>query len=125
LKNFSFFGYLKTQRKNEQNENIKEMELDNKIKSTDKLKFNLVKIDKKMNEENKVNLRAFSNNYLKLNYNKRNMSHIENEEKNYFNPKLYMIHYFEELIDINNAMDDGNLLKTLLTFRVYLLILKF
>ena len=43
------------------------------------------------------------------------MNHIESDEKNkYFNPKLYMIHYFEELIEINNAMDDRNLLKTLL-----------
>ena len=115
LKKFSFFGYSKTQRKNEQNENIKEREFDNKIKSIDKIKFNLVKIDKKINEENKVNLRPFSSDYLKLNYNKRNMSHKEKDEKNnYFNPKLYMIHYFEELIDINNAMDDRNLLKTLI-----------
>ena len=115
LKKFSIFGYLKSQRKNEQNENKKDIELDKKIKSTDKLKFNLIKIDKKNNEEKKVNLRALSSDFFKLNNNKRNMCHIENDQKNkYFNPKIYMIHYFEELIDINNAMDDRNLLKTLL-----------
>ena len=115
LKKFSFFGYLKTQRKNEENENKKDIELDNKIKSTDKLKFNLVKKEKKINEENKVSLRALSSDYLKLNYNKMNMCQLENKEKNNnFNPKLYINHYFEELIDINNAIDDRNLLKTLL-----------
>jgi len=111
LKKFSFFGYLKTQ----QNENKKEIESENEIKSSDKLKFNLLKKDRKKIEENKVNIRALSSDYLKLNYNRKLMNHIENDEKSkYFNPKLYMIHYFEELIEIYNAINDRNLLKTLL-----------
>ena len=115
LKKYSFFGHLKTQRKNEQNENKKEIEFENETKSIDKLKYNFVKKDRKNNEENKKKIRALSSDYLKLNYNKRIINHIESDKKNkYFNQKLYMIHYFEELIEINNAMDDRNLLKTLL-----------
>ena len=58
LKKYSFFGYLKTQRKNEQNENKKEIEFENETKSIDKLKYNLVKKDRKNNEENKEKIRG-------------------------------------------------------------------
>ena len=64
-----------------------------------------------------VNLRILSDDYLDLNQNNNNINikHLESEENNIeFIPRLYMIHYFEELIEINNAMDDRNLLKTLL-----------
>jgi len=119
LKNFSFFGCFKPQKKNNKNEDKKDIE--NEIKSPERLKVNLLKHNSfKRSEPNKeiiVNLRTLSDDYLDLNQNNNNINikHLESEENNIeFNPKLYMIHYFEELIEINNAMDDRNLLKTLL-----------
>ena len=119
LKNFSFFGCFKPQKKNNKNEDKKDIE--NDIKSPKRLKVNLLKHNSfKRSEPNKeimVNLRILSDDYLDLNQNNNNINikHLESEENNIeFIPRLYMIHYFEELIEINNAMDDRNLLKTLL-----------
>ena len=119
MKNFSFFGCFKTQKKNNQNEDKKDIE--NDIKTPDKLKVNILKQNsfkkKEKNNEILVNLRTLSDDYLDLDQNNNNINenNLENEQNNgEFNPKLYMIHYFEELIEINNSMDDRNLLKTLL-----------
>ena len=120
LKNFSFFGCFRPQKKNNQNEDKKDIE--NEIKSPERLKVNLLKHNSfKTSEKSKeivVNLRTLSDDYLDLNQNNNNnikVNKIDNEENSdEFNPKLYMIHYFEELIEINNAMNDRNLLKTLL-----------
>lgn len=132
LARFSYFNYFK--KKNIRNELNKDTE--KLIKSSDKLKLKLItnnscKNSAKSKYKNKsiVNLRTLSINNLDLNQNnneniynsylmlKSSGNEFNNEERkriNFFNKKLYTIHFFEELIDITNSINDRNLLKTLL-----------
>ena len=67
---------------------------------------------------NMINLRILPNNYLGQNkFNSIESDFFENCRNNrdkFFDKKLFMFHYFEELIDISNSLDNESLLSTLL-----------
>ena len=130
LARFSFFNYFK--KKNIRNELNKDME--KLYKSSDKLKLvtnNSCKNSVRSKYKNRsiVNLRTLSINNLDLSRNnnenifnsylmlKSSGNEVNNEERKrikIFNKKFYIIHFFEEIIDITNSINDRNLLKTLL-----------
>ena len=130
LARFSYFNYFK--KKNIRNELNKDME--KLYKSSDKLKLvtnNSCKNSVRSKYKNKsiVNLRTLSINNLDLSRNnnenifnsylmlKSSGNEVNNEERKrikIFNKKFYIIHFFEEIIDITNSINDRNLLKTLL-----------
>ena len=130
LARFSFFNYFK--KKNIRNELNKDME--KLYKSSDKLKLvtnNSCKNSVRSKYKNRsiVNLRTLSINNLDLSRNnneniynsylmlKSSGNEVNNEERKrikIFNKKIYIIHFFEEIIDITNSINDRNLLKTLL-----------
>ena len=130
LARFSFFNYFK--KKNIRNELNKDME--KLYKSSDKLKLvtnNSCKNSVRSKYKNRsiVNLRTLSINNLDLSRNnneniynsylmlKSSGNEFNNEQRKrikIFNKKFYIIHFFEEIIDITNSINDRNLLKTLL-----------
>ena len=130
LARFSYFNYFK--KKNIRNELNKDME--KLYKSSDKLKLvtnNSCKNSVRSKYKNRsiVNLRTLSINNLDLSRNnnenifnsylmlKSSGNEVNNEERKrikIFNKKIYIIHFFEEIIDITNSINDRNLLKTLL-----------
>jgi Dullard-like phosphatase family protein len=73
-----------------------------------------------LNNLNMINLRILPKHYL--NNNKCNDNNIEteyfvgcaNEKNDLLYKKLYIIHFFEELIDLNNSLENRSLLGTLL-----------
>ena len=130
LARFSYFNYFK--KKDIRNELNKDME--KLYKSSDKLKLvtnNSCKNSVRSKYKNRsiVNLRTLSINNLDLSRNnneniynsylmlKSSGNEVNNEERKrikIFNKKFYIIHFFEEIIDITNSINDRNLLKTLL-----------
>ena len=134
LARFSYFNYFKTQKKNIRDEIIKDAE--KVTQSSDKLRLRLAinnscknSIKNKIKNKSIVNLRTLSINNLDLSPNnneniyndylmlKSTGNEVNNEKRkrtNFFNKKLYVINFFEELIDITNSINVRNLLKTLL-----------
>ena len=117
--NFSFFNLQsKTNKINKENEEGKK--ISNKSK-TFKLETPSHKSYKKEiinNNMNMINLRILPNNYLGSNkFNSIESDYFENNENkktNYIDTRFFIIHFFEDLIDLSNSMDNKNLLATLL-----------
>ena len=122
--NFSFFNCFQTKRNkiNQSEINLESVNYKNSDKTrTFKLDTHSHKSFKneRINSNlNMINLRILSNHYI--NKNKFNSIESEcfegylNKDMNNFDTKLYIIHFFEELIDICNSLDNRSLLGTLL-----------
>ena len=117
--NFSFFNL-------QQKTNIINKETEDRKKTSDKSKtFKLETPSHKSykkeitnNNMNMINLRILPNNYLGNNkFNSIESDYFENNENkkiNCIDARLLIIHFFEDLIDLSNSMDNKNLLATLL-----------
>ena len=119
LYNFSFFNIQP--KTNKINKEIEEEEKKSEKSKTFKIKTPSYKSYKKEianNNNNMINLRILPNNYLGNNkFNSIESDYFENSENkkgNYIDKRLFIIHFFEDLIDLSNSMDNKNLLATLL-----------
>ena len=117
--NFSFFNFKSKPNNINTETEEKKKKLDKS--KTFKLEFSSHKSNKKEiinNNMNMINLRILPNNYLGNNkFNSIESDYFENNENkktNYLDKRFYIIHFFEDLIDISNSMDNKNLLATLL-----------
>ena len=102
------------------NQNVSEsktFKLDTPIHKTFKKELT----DNNLNNLNMVNLRILSNPYSSGNNSSNNTNNIEsyfdgcmNRKNDLLDKKTYIIHFFEDLIDLCNSLDNRSLLATLL-----------
>ena len=116
--NFSFFFKSKTNKINKEAEEGKKKTDKSKTFKLETPSHKSYKKEISNNSMNMINLRILPNNYLGNNkFNSIESDHFENKENkktNYIDKRFFIIHYFEDLIDINNSIDNRNLLSTLL-----------
>ena len=120
LYNFSFFNYFPSKTNNKENED--EGKYSSKTKSKtykiDTHSHKSLKKERKNNNLNMINLKILSNKSIQNNkFNCLDSDYFddnENKKLNYFDRIFYEIYFFEDLIDISNAIDDRDLLDTLL-----------
>ena len=124
LYNFSFFNNFQT-KKNKFNlikeegeelkfsDNNKNFKLDTHKNKTYKKDIMNKNINRKLNM---INLKILPNDHMPNNnkYNSIENDYFGNKKYKVLDKKFFMIHFFEELIDISNSMDNRSLLATLL-----------
>ena len=117
--NFSFFNFQsKINKINKENEERKKISDKSKTFKLETPSHKSYKKEIINNNMNMINLRILPNNYFGNNkFNSIESDYYENQENrktNYIDKRFFVIHYFEDLIDISNSMDNRNLLSTLL-----------
>ena len=132
-KNHSLFmNYLANKKKINKMNSLNRNSTNNKlepfhIECFDKYNNRTFKLDSHKSEENKVNKvfnssnsnkvnlhTVFSINFFNLEKHNNNSEKIENKRNIIFNKKIFIIYFFEDLIEISCALETKNLLITLL-----------
>ena len=119
--NFSFINKYQSKR-NKVNqsdinlESVNDKIPDNKTFKLDDHSLKSLKKERTSSNLNMINLRILSNNYLNGNkFNSIEPEYLESyKNTDFLDKKIYIIHFFEELIDICNSLDNRSLLGTLL-----------